>query len=63
MNPLLNEQLGHSTHREYEAKYGRQFASREEDHAQPAFPVWQKLAVATGGIATLIVLAGMFLAG
>lgn len=63
MNPLLNEQLGQSTHREYEAKYGRRFSSEEEDKAQVIFPNWQKLAFAAGSIATLIVLASLILTG
>ena len=63
MNPLLNEQLGQSTHRENEAKYGWQFSSEKENKTQTSFPSWQKLAFATGSIATLIVLASLFLAG
>jgi|GEM_PF-6170548 hypothetical protein len=62
MNPLLNDQLGQSTHREYEAKYGRQFSSKEEDKTQVTFPSWQKLAFATGSIITLIILASLVLA-
>lgn len=63
MNPLLNEQLGQSTHREYEAKYGRQYSSKDKEKAQITYPSWQKLAIATGSIATLIILASLVLTG
>lgn len=63
MNPLLNEQLGQSTHREYEAKYGRKFSSEEKGKTNSTFPSWQKLAFAAGSVATLIVLASLFLIG
>jgi hypothetical protein len=63
MNPLLNEQLGQATHREYEAKYSRQYPSKDEDKAQFTYPSWQKLAFAAGSIATLIILASLVLTG
>jgi hypothetical protein len=63
MNPLLNEQLGQSTHREYEAKYGRPFSSEEGNKIQSTFPGWQKLVIATGSIASLIVLGSLLLTG
>ena len=63
MNPLLNEQLGQSTHREYEAKYSRQFSPEETEKSKTTFPSWQKLALATGSIATLIVLLTLVLTG
>lgn len=61
MNPLLNEQLGQATHREYEAKYGRQITLEERDKDHRSFPSWQKLAFAAGSMAALIVLATLFL--
>lgn len=63
MNPLLNEQLGQATHREYEAKYGRQYSSKDEENAPIIHESWQKLAIAAGSIATLIILASLVLTG
>ncbi len=63
MNPLLNEQLGQLTHREYEAKYSRQLSSEGRDKTKSTIPSWQKLALATGSITTLIVLVTLILTG
>jgi hypothetical protein len=63
MNPLLNEQLGQAANREYEAKYGRKFSSEEGDGTQSTSPSWPKLAAASGGIATLVVLVSLILTG
>ena len=61
MNPLLNEQLGQSTHHEYETKYSRQYSSKYDDKVQTTFAGWQKLALAAGSIAMLIILASLAL--
>jgi len=63
MNPLLNAQLGQSTHREYEANYGHHYPSEKADQAQETIPSWQKLAIAAGGIATLCVIASLIIPG
>jgi hypothetical protein len=63
MNPLLNEQLGQVTHREYEAKYSQESSQENLDKVQNTFPSWQKLAVATGSIAALIILASLIVTG
>lgn len=63
MNPLLNAQLGQSTHREYEANYGQHHPSEKKGQVQETIPSWQKLAIAAGGIATLIVIVSLIIPG
>ena len=63
MNPLVNEQLGQATHREYETRYSRKSSPEGKENTENAMLSWQKLAIAAGSVATIIVFATLVFAG